>query len=111
LTTLNETIYVEAARALAQRVLEHEPASSDRQRLDYLFRLATSRRPTPQERDILTRRLRTLREQYAREPAAATAILSVGDSKRNEELAPVEHAAWAGLCSLVLNLDEVISKQ
>ena len=44
-------------------------------------------------------------------PAAATAALSVGESKRNDQLEPVEHAAWTGVSSLVFNLDEVITKQ
>jgi hypothetical protein len=111
LTTLNETIYVEAARALGERVLECDAASSDDDRLTYLFRLATSRRPKAQELEILGQRLATLRKQYAADPAAAASALAVGESKRNEQLDPIEHAAWTGVCSLVLNLDEVITRQ
>ena len=52
-----------------------------------------------------------LKEQYADDEDLALRLLSVGEYPRNEELDPVEHAAFTGLCSLILNLDEVISKE
>ena len=50
-------------------------------------------------------------EQYAAEPAAAKKLLSVGESKRNEKLDVTEHAAFTGLCNLILNLDEALTKE
>ena len=35
----------------------------------------------------------------------------VGESKRNEKLDAVEHAAYTGVCELVLNLDEAVTKE
>ena len=52
LTTLNEPLVVEAARALARRVLA-EGGTSDAERLTYAFRLCVSRPPTEAEREIL----------------------------------------------------------
>lgn len=109
LITLNETTYVEAARALAQRVMTS--ATDDQDRLTLAFRLATSRHPRPEERDILLGRLQTLKQQFTAHPQAAREFLSVGESQRDDTLAPIEHAAWSGVCSLILNLDEVITKQ
>ena len=43
LTTLNETLFFEAARSMAQRVLLH--SDEDNKRLEFAFRLATSRYP------------------------------------------------------------------
>ena len=109
LATLNDVTYVEAARALAQRVLEKagpEPTA----RATMAFRLATCRRPDAAELKILLGRLAILKKQYSADPAEAVKLLSVGDSPRNAKLDAIEHAAYAGLCSLVLNLDEVLTK-
>src|SRR5690606_1120008 len=92
LTTLNDTTYVEAARGMAQRVLRHDP-SRDKQ-LAYAFRLATAREPDEQEREVLSNRLDALRQDFAEHPDEATAVLTVGESPRDESLDPAEHAAW-----------------
>src|SRR5262249_20060570 len=110
LVLLNDPTYVEASRALAERVLT-KGGSSDDERIVSLFRLATARRPTDQERSVLARALTRLRAQYEGDRAAAAKVLAVGESKRNESLDAAEHAAWTGLASLVLNLDEVVSKE
>jgi hypothetical protein len=108
LVTLNDPAYVEAARVLAQRVLTAE--AKDAARLDLAFRLATSRSPTRAERGVLLERLRKLRTEFAKAPADAVRFASSGEAPRPEKLDPVEHAAWAGVCSLILNLDETLSK-
>ena len=109
LATLNDLTYVEAARALAERVLLAAPSSDAR--LEHAFRLVLARPPAVAEKQILLTRLATLKQQYAADPPAALKLLTLGESKRNETLDPVEHAAWTGLGSLVLNLDEAISKE
>ena len=108
LTTLNDTAYVEAARALAQRVMIERASPADR--LTMAFRLTTSRRPTALEQQILLDRLSWLHDQYRDAPADAAALLAVGESARDDSLDPVEHAAYTGLCTLILNLDEVLTK-
>jgi hypothetical protein len=110
LATLNDVVYVEAARNLAERVLQCD-LPSDAERLEHLFRLATARRPSSTEQSILLGRLQALRTDYTADRDSALKLLSNGESKRDENLDPAEHAAWTGLCSLVLNLDEVISKE
>jgi len=109
LATLNDVTYVEASRALAQRVLEKAgPEPADRATM--AFRLVTCRRPDADELKILLGRLAILKEQYSADPGAAAKLLSVGDSPRNTKLDAIEHAAFAGLCSLILNLDEALTK-
>ena len=110
LTTLNDVTYVEAARVLAQRVIEEGGATPD-SRIELAFRLSTSRKPNPAEREILLNRLKVLQEQYAADSGAALKLVQAGEFKRNEKINPVEHAAYAGVCSLILNLDETISKE
>ena len=80
-------------------------------RLAAAFRLATARQPSTAETKILLARLDTLKQQYAADPPAALKLLALGESKRDAKLDPIEHAAYTGLCSLVLNLDEAISKE
>ena len=109
LATLNGITYVEAARVLAQRVIEKAgPEAGDR--IQMAFRLATSRIPSAGELEILLRRLEILKRQYSTKEEEARKLLAVGDSPRNEKLDAIEHAAYAGLCSLVLNLDEALTK-
>jgi mono/diheme cytochrome c family protein len=109
LATLNDITYVEAARAMAERVLLTGDATDDA-RLEHAFRLVTARKPTAAEHQVLTASLGRLRTQYAGDKQAALKLLAVGESKRNEQLDPTGHAAWTGLCSLLLNLDEVVTK-
>jgi hypothetical protein len=109
LTLLNDVTYVEASRAFAQRVLTTGGAN-DPERINLAFRLATARQASAGEAQVLMARLQRLRAQYAGDEASAKKLLSVGESKRDEKLPAAEHAAWTGLCSLLLNLDEVVSK-
>jgi hypothetical protein len=55
--------------------------------------------------------LKVLQQQYAADKPAAEKLLKVGESKRNEKIDAVEHAAYTGVCSLILNLDEAITKE
>jgi hypothetical protein len=38
-------------------------------------------------------------------------LLRVGESKRDEKLDAVEHAAWTTVCLTVLNLDEALTNE
>ena len=108
LVTLNDTTYVEAARALAQRVMQAE--SGAEQRITAAFRLCATRRPQQIEIKVLADRLKTLRQQYGQNPEAAAKLLKVGESPRDEGLDAVQHAAFTNLCLLLLNLDETLSR-
>ncbi len=109
LVTLNDVTYVEAARTLAQRVLLN--STDDAVRLTEAFRRCTSRRPTDAELAVLTRRLQALRGVFAKDEAAAKKLLTVGESQPSDKLAPSELAAFTSLATLLLNLDETISKE
>lgn len=117
LVTLNDPAYVEAARVLAQRVLTSGAsstaanASDDASRVAHAFRLVTARMPTPRETAILVSRLAQLRIQYASDALAARTLAKTGEAPAVAGLDPVEHAAWTALCSLLLNLDETLSKE
>ncbi|MHC5003342.1 MAG: PSD1 and planctomycete cytochrome C domain-containing protein [Planctomycetota bacterium] len=109
LVLLNETGFVEAARALAERILtEGGPAAAERLRLGFV--LATGRPPDGEESAILLAALERERARFAGDPDAAAALLAVGEHARDATLDPVEHAAWTVLASLLLNLSETITR-
>ncbi len=110
LTTLNDTTFVEAARVLAQRAMT-EGGAEDAGRLRVAFRHAVGRVPTAQEVEILRGSLDRQRRLYAGDRAAAERLLKVGESPRPAGLDVVEHAALTAVCTLILNLDETLSKQ
>jgi hypothetical protein len=109
LLLMNEPQYVEASRALAERGLR-ECASCDEDRVVALFRLATARRPDGSELTALMGMLADLRAHYKANAEAAQKLISVGESKPDPALDPVELAAWTMIGNTLFNLDEVINK-
>lgn len=110
LVLLNDPTYIEAARALAERVLTEADDDSG-ERIDQVYRLAMARRPTPNERDVLLTLLDQQRKTFEADPNAAQELLQVGESKPNPNLNQNELAAWTTLASTILNLDEAITKE
>ena len=75
------------------------------------FRSCALRTPTPGELEILLQRLSGLRGDYGRDLDAARALITVGDLLPNSNLSRVELAAYTSLATLLLNLDETITKE
>ena len=109
LVTLNDVTYIEAARALAERVLLAE--SETDARIETIFRRATARRPTEAELAILRTQLEELRDMFADDPIAAEQLLAIGEHLRSPQLDPLDHAAYTALTNLILNLDESLSRE
>ena len=110
LTTLNDVTWVEAGRALAQRVLT-ECSADPNQRLTEAFRRVCARRPAADELVVLRRSLDRATTFYRRDPKAAAAYLKSGESSRDTKLDLVEHAAYATVCHAMYNLDEALTKE
>ena len=110
LQTLNNTIYVESARTLAERTLQKELAD-DKQRIDYVFNRVLARPASPKEHSIFARGLDRTRSQFLDKSEAAEKLLAVGESERDDELDTIEHAVWTTLCLSVLNLDETLNRE
>jgi len=108
LVLLNDTQYVEASRAFAQRILQRR--GNDTARLRWAFGECLSRPPNPKELQVLAAALRRERSRYAANPAAAQAFLAVGESPRDTRLPLSEHAAWSQVGALLLNLSETITR-
>ena len=109
LALLNDVQFVEASRAFAQRILL-EGGASDRSRATFAFRLATGRQPDQMETRVLLDVLAAQRAEFAKHPESAVKLLTVGGFKIKDNLGATEVAAWANVASVILNLDETVTK-
>jgi len=109
LALLHDPQFVEAARHFAERTLDKGGATEE-SRIIYAFRVTLARTPTDEEINTLLDIYRAERKEFTNNHEAAKRLLSVGDSKRNEELDPVDHATWTSIARVLLNLDETITK-
>jgi hypothetical protein len=109
LALMNEITYVEAARALAQRMLK-EGGDTVESRLMTGFRLATARTPDIKTLAVLKSGLERRRKEFAGNPEAAKALIMQGTSKPDPSLDAHELAAYSATASILLNLDRVVTK-
>jgi hypothetical protein len=105
---LHDPQFIEAARHLAKHMMSASKKPVDQ--LEYGFRLATSRLPNEREKSVLHRLFMERMAYYNKEPKAAKALLSVGESRLQENLPEAEHAAWITVARALLNLSETITK-
>ena len=106
LTLLNDPVFFEAAQALAARVLTEQQGGLS-EWIDHAFRLCLAREPDSAERDRLATYLHQQNEILDQEPEGPAAMLPV-------ELEGVDRsrgAAWVALSSVLLNLDEFITRE
>jgi hypothetical protein len=107
---MNDVAFVEAARVLAERALR-EGGATNTARLAYTFRLATSRQPNAQERRILLANWQAQLAEFRRDATKAARLLNTGERKADARFDAAELAAYATVASLILNLDEVVTKE
>ncbi|HTU22702.1 MAG TPA: PSD1 and planctomycete cytochrome C domain-containing protein [Gemmataceae bacterium] len=103
LTLLNDTVFVECARALGQRLTAREGDTEERIR--YAFRLCLTREPTDSERSRLVRLFEELRIECRDKPQEVSRLAGTKES------ASPELAAWVALARTLLNLDEFVSRE
>jgi hypothetical protein len=108
LVTLNDPQFIEAARRLAQLALS-EPGD-DAHRIDLLARRVLARPFSAKEAEVVHGILVRLRSGYQGKPEEAKALISVGESKPDPKLDPIELAAWTMLDNELFNLDETLNK-
>ncbi|MCL6502767.1 MAG: DUF1553 domain-containing protein, partial [Pirellulales bacterium] len=112
LTLLNETLFVECARALAQRTLS-EGGTDNAARLAYAFRRCLGRLPTQQEAEILLGLLVRQRERFATGKLDPWELAGASGEQRPAlpaGVTPAELGAWIAVSRVLLNLDETITK-
>jgi hypothetical protein len=119
LVVLNDVTYIEAARALAARVLLETGSNAsavlgpggDEHRLRSLFRRALSRWPEPAELQVLIDLLARERAAFAETPAAGERLIHVGASPSPSDLDSRELASWTLVAHTILNLDEILTRR
>lgn len=109
LVLLNDVQFVEAARALAEKVLSVPGDDSARIRTAFV-RLA-GRGPDTRELAVLVQTLREQRAQFAADEISAKKLIGVGESKVASSLPAAELAAMTVAVQTVMNSDAVIWKR
>jgi hypothetical protein len=110
LTTLNEPLFLETARALALKTVR-EGGPTDTDRLRFAFRRVVSRAPSDKEADML---LTLLAKQVAKNPANAWELAAddpANPPKLPAGVTPGQLAGWTTVSRVLLNLDEAITKE
>ena len=112
LTTLNEPVFLDCARALALRTVR-EGGTSDADRLTFAFRRCLARTPTEREAAVLLGLLAKQAERFARDGAKPWELAAT-EPAHPPELPPgviaPQLAAWTAVSRVLLNLDETITK-
>jgi len=109
LTLLNDPIFVEAARKLAERSVR-EGGATPESRLAFAFRLATGRKPDSAEMGILSAAFHKMLAGFQQNESGAQSLLSVGASAEDKSIPADELAAYTGVMNIILNMDETITK-
>jgi hypothetical protein len=112
LTGLNETTFVEAAQALARRVLR-EGGKDDAERVRYAYLLCTARPCKGEEQREVLRLLEVSRGRLTRGELNAKQIAFSKIAWLNEMPAgatPDDVAAWTVVSRVLLNLDETLCR-
>jgi len=110
LVLLNDVTFTESARVLAQKILRETKGDWD-DRIEAGFRRVVVRSPSTVELKILRDGFDSYLKEYRANPAAAKRLLAIGEALVDVKLDPVEIAALAATCNLLLNLDEVLCKE
>jgi hypothetical protein len=107
LTLLNDPLFLQSARALAQRTLTEAPAQAAA-RARHAFQLCLARPPDADELRDLLGLLEQVRPIYAANTEAASQL--IGETRCDQVSAP-EMAAWTVVARAILNLDEVVTRE
>jgi hypothetical protein len=103
LNLLNDPVFVEAAQAMAVRLLDEKPVD----RLDRAFQLAVGRSPSPRERQRLQSFLDEQLTRWASDQETARGLVPY----LPERVSLAEAAAWTSASRVLLNLDEFITRE
>lgn len=110
LAALNDPASLEAARVLAQRILQHG-RSVPEEKVDYAFRLCLARLPTKPERQRLVNLYQQQLAGFNRDAVSAEQLVNVGSAELTPNLDTRQLAAWTMVGNVLLNLDETLTKE
>ena len=108
LVTMNDPQLIEAARLLATHACQS--STTFEARLNGITERLLGRRLAPAEQKVVRSMHDRAAASYEKDPAAAAALLGVGENKPTDAAKPAELAAWTLVASEIMNLDEALTK-
>ena len=110
LDLMNEVTFVEASRKLAERMMT-EGGTTPEARIEFGYSLVLARKPSARQKQVMLGMLADLETNYKADAKAASDFIHQGDSAVRPGLDTTQLAAYTGVASLMLNLDETITKE
>jgi hypothetical protein len=110
LALMNEVTFVEAARVLATRAIK-DGGKTPEERVVHAFRLAVARTPSETELKVLAAGIAKRLQAFKANPDTAKKLLSPGETKPDPSIEAAELAAYTVTASVILNLDETITRE
>lgn len=115
LTLMNNVVFVEAAKKLAERVLltanNYSPTLDSDVQIDRCFQICLGRQPNSEELRQLQSAYAAFIENFKANSANASKLLALGEAPVVGQLEPIQWAALTMTASLIMNLDEAITKE
>ena len=109
LVLLNDPQFVEASKALANRMM-NEGGQNLKQRIEYAFRWATSRKPDVEELNILEDLFKSEMNEFRKYPELADDLLEIGKPNNLDNLMKLELASYTVVANAIINLSESLQK-
>ncbi len=109
LVTMNDPQFLEVARVLAERVIKEGGETLD-DRITLAYRLLAGVRPKPAILEILKQAFADEYPVFQQDHDRAAKLVSIGEAPRDQTLDVAEHAAMSVVTSMIMNLDETLTK-
>ena len=108
LTLLNDSVFVECARALGKRIVTDKPGAGIHERIRYAFQLCLAREPLAGELATLSAVFDEFRQKAKANPDTAGKLIGQAEPAGADMS---EQAAWVALARTVMNLDEFVTRE
>ncbi|MGV3641919.1 MAG: DUF1553 domain-containing protein [Adhaeribacter sp.] len=109
LVLMNDVQYLEASRVLGEQMMRQGSSPADR--ITYAFRALTSRKPSPQNLDLLLKFYKEELQDFSQSPGRAASMLQQGEREVDTSLAPDQLATCTVIASTLMNFDEFLIKR
>jgi hypothetical protein len=106
---LNDPVYIEAAQALARRIMQH-PAAAPAARASFALRCVLARPASAQEVHRIADLFASEKLHYEQDENSAEEIATSELGPTDKSHAMAELAAWTVVSNVLLNLDETLTK-
>ncbi|MDE3199478.1 MAG: DUF1553 domain-containing protein, partial [Acidobacteriota bacterium] len=109
LVTMNDVQWVEASRALAERVIHESGAKTDL-RINRMSEILLAHDPNPRMLAVLENSVNEMQKHYDNDQKSAYALVHEGESRPASDIPEPQLAAWTMIANEMLNLDETLNK-